>query len=141
MRKRLGIPRIIKAAAGPHVLNGGGRGGDWSPLEAHYDSVQDSNSDSDTDSDTASSLFDDDSDDDGCSVISTDTESDIVMHNTTAVRHFLRRLLIIVHSDRPPPGRKGRFRYNRGLCFPRGLKMDVLKTSSAYNSLILEFRR
>jgi len=81
VRRRLGIPRIIKAAAGPHELGGGGRHDDESPLQARYDLEQDS--DSDSDSDTASSLFDSDGDDDGCSIISTDTESDIVMHNMT----------------------------------------------------------
>ncbi|KAF9785317.1 hypothetical protein BJ322DRAFT_824180 [Thelephora terrestris] len=81
VRKRLGIPRIIKAAAGPHELGRGGYDGDGPSLEAHYDSEQDS--DSDSESDTASSIFDNDSDDDGCSILSDDTESDVVMHNTT----------------------------------------------------------
>ena len=88
VRKRLGIPRIIKAAAGPHVLSRGGYDDDESPLGARRDSEQGSGSSSDSDSGAASGLFDGDSDDGGCPTISTDTESDIVMHNTTAVRHF-----------------------------------------------------
>ena len=84
VRKRLGIPMIIKAATGPHELGGGGHDGDRSPLEAHHDSDQDS--DSGSESNTASSIFDDD--DDGGSVTSIETEPDIMVHNTTAVRYF-----------------------------------------------------
>jgi hypothetical protein len=86
VRKRLGIPSIIKAAAGPHELGRGGCGGDGSPFEAHSDSGKDS--DSDSDSDTASSLFDNDSDDDGCSITGAGTETDVVMHSTAVVRYF-----------------------------------------------------
>jgi len=80
VRKRLGIPRVIRAAAGPHDLGPGGRDGEGSPLEAQYDS------DSDSDSDIAPSLFDEDDEDDNSSVISIDSEPDIVVHNTTPVR-------------------------------------------------------
>ena len=78
MRKRLGVPRVIKAGAGPHDLGPGSRDDEGSPLEAQWDS--------DSGSPVAPSLFDDDGDDDTGSVTSIDSESDIVTHNTTAVR-------------------------------------------------------
>ena len=78
VRKRSWIPRIMKAAAGPHNLPGGGRDGEGSPLEARYDS----------DSDNASGSTDGRRDDDGSSSTSIDAESDIVIHNTTAVRYL-----------------------------------------------------
>ena len=84
VRKRLGIPRVIKAAAGPHDLGPGGRDNEGCPLVEE--------SDSDSDSDSASSLFDDD-DDDRSSVTSTESESDVVVHNTTPVRFFRATLL------------------------------------------------
>ena len=80
MRKRLGIPKIIKAGAGPHDLGPGDRDGGGSPCEAERSS--------DTDSDIASSIFDDDWDDDSSSVTSIESESDVVTHNTTPVRSF-----------------------------------------------------
>jgi len=75
VRKRLGIPRVIKAAAGPRDLGPGYRDNEEAPLEAQYDS--------DPGSGTVSSLLDDRS-----SVTSMDSESDIVIHNTTAVRYL-----------------------------------------------------
>ena len=91
VRKRLGIPRVIKAAAGPHDLGPGGRDNEGCPLVEE--------SDSDSDSDSASSLFDDD-DDDRSSVTSTESESDVVVHNTTPVRFFRTTLLFsLVLSD------------------------------------------
>ena len=84
VRKRPWITGIVKAAAGWHDLRGGRCDRDVSSLEARYDSDQDSESESE--SDIVSSLFD--GDDDGCSVTSTETESDITVHNTTAVRYF-----------------------------------------------------
>jgi len=80
MRKRLGFPMFMKAAAGPHDLGPGGRDDGESPLE------MEPNSDSDSGSDT-SSLFDD-LVDDSSSVASVDSEPDIVIHNTTLVRLF-----------------------------------------------------
>ena len=80
MRRRLRIPRLIKAGAGPHDLGPGGHDesdNDESPLEAQYDS--------DSSSDIVPSLFDDEDDDRG-SITSNDSESDIVIHNTTPVR-------------------------------------------------------
>ena len=56
MRRRIGIPRIIKAAAGPHDLGRGERRGEGPPLEAQSLSGSSSN--------TVTSLFDDDGDDD-----------------------------------------------------------------------------
>jgi len=88
VRKRLGIPRVIRAAAGPHDLGPGGNDDEGSLLEAQYDS------DSDSDSDIAPSLFDDDGDDDSSSITSIDSEPDIVVHNTTSV-HSLPRLAVI----------------------------------------------
>lgn len=82
MRKRLGVPRVIRARAGPHDLGGGERESDGSSPETSHDSG------SDSDSDAASSIFDSNVDDDGCSVTSIETESDIVVHNVTAVRSF-----------------------------------------------------
>ena len=84
VRKRLGIPRVIRAAAGPHDLSPGGSDDEGSLLEAQYDS----DPRSDSDSDVVPSLFDDDGDDDGGSITSIESESDIVVHNTTPVRHL-----------------------------------------------------
>ena len=77
MRKRLGIPRVIKAAAGPHDLGPGGRNdeGSWFEMQCESDSS----------SDAMSSLFDD-RNDDSSSITSIDSESDIVVHNITPVR-------------------------------------------------------
>lgn len=80
VRKRLGIPRIMKAAAGPHDLGSGARDDQELSLETEC------GSDSDPDSDNVSRLFDDDDDDDGSSVSSVESESDIVIHNTIPVR-------------------------------------------------------
>jgi len=83
VRKRLGIPRVIKAAAGPHDLGPRGRDNEGCSLVEEHDS--------DSDSDSASSLFDDDDDDDdddGSSVTSTESGSDFVVHNTTPVCFF-----------------------------------------------------
>ena len=77
MRRRLGIPRVIRAAAGPHDLGPRGRDDAESPFGVECNS--------DTSSDIASSLFDDGRDDDMSSITSTDSESDAVVHNTTPV--------------------------------------------------------
>ena len=101
VRKRLGVPRVFKAAAGPHDPGRRGRDGEGSPLRAQYDS------DSDSDSDVDSSLLDDD-DDGWSSATSVDSESDIVTHNPTAVRCLPLLLPIFPLSDRFPTGwRKG----------------------------------
>ena len=78
VRKRLGIPRVIKAAAGPHDLGPGSRDNEKLPLE-----VQPS---SDSGSDTAPNPFDDGEDGDGSPDSSVDSETDTVIHNTIAVR-------------------------------------------------------
>ena len=75
VRKRLGVPRVIKAAAGPCDPGRRGYDGEGSPLQAEYDS--------DSDSDSVSSLSDDD--DGWSSATSLDSESDIVIHNPTVV--------------------------------------------------------
>jgi len=81
VRKRLGIPRVIKAAAGPHNLGPGSYDDGRGPLGAQ--------SNSSSGSDAASSPFDDDGDDDGTSATSVDPEPDIVVHNTPTVRYFV----------------------------------------------------
>ena len=78
MRKRLGIPRVIKAAAGPHDLGSGVRDSEEQPLELRCDS--------DSGSDIALSPLDDGGDDDRSSMTSIDSESDVVIHNTAPVR-------------------------------------------------------
>jgi len=79
MRKRLGIPKVIKGGAGPHDLGPGGREDSGSPrVEAR--------SPSDSGSDFMSSLCDDDGGNDRSSVTSVESEYDIVIHNTPAVR-------------------------------------------------------
>lgn len=81
VRKRLGIPKVIKAAAGPHDLGPGSRNTEDSPLEERFDS--------DPDSDIASGLFDDDKDDkSSVTSVGSDISSDTIIHNTTSVRSF-----------------------------------------------------
>ena len=91
MRKRLGIPRVIKAAAGPHDLSPGDRDDEESPLEVQCNS--------DSGSDTVSSLFDDGGDDDRNSVSSIDSGSDIVVRNTVAAVRSSSPLPILACSD------------------------------------------
>lgn len=80
VRKRLGIPKVIKAAAGPHVLaSWEARDDEESLLEAER------GSDSGSDSGFEPSLFDGD-EDDGSSVSSVESESDVVIHNIIPVR-------------------------------------------------------
>ena len=81
VRKRLGIPRVIRAAAGPHDLGPGDRNDEGSSLEIQRNS----------DSDIVSSPVYDNGNDDGSSITSVDEpESDIVIHNTTPVRSSRR---------------------------------------------------
>ena len=82
MRKRLGIPKVIKAGAGPHDLGPGGREDEESP-------EVESQSASDSGLDIASSLCDDDGGSDRSSVTSIESESDVVIHTTPAVRYLL----------------------------------------------------
>ncbi|KAF9649188.1 hypothetical protein BDM02DRAFT_1945456 [Thelephora ganbajun] len=77
MRKRLGIPKVVKAGAGPHDFGPGCREDEESP-EVEASSASDSGSD------IMSSLCDDNGGDDRSSVTSIETESDILIHNTTA---------------------------------------------------------
>ena len=81
VRKRLGIPKVIKAGAGPHDLGTGGRE-DGELLETG------ARSPSDPGSDAASSWYSDE-DDDRSSVTSIESESGTVTHNTTPVRSCL----------------------------------------------------
>ena len=110
MRKRLGIPRVIKAAAGPHDLGSGGSDGEEPPVEMQCDS--------DSSSDIGSSLSGDNEDDDSVSMTSIDSESDIAIHNVAPVRSPPRFSAPSARSDRSSVGREGRFRYDRGLRFP-----------------------
>ena len=85
VRKRLGIPRVIRAAAGPHDLGPGDRDIEGPLLEEQCDS--------DTDLDVAFDIFDDDWDG-RSSVTSIDSDSEDVVHNTTPVRSFPYRPLL-----------------------------------------------
>ena len=76
VRKKRWFPKVIKASAGPHALDGGGDDSDQSPLEALC------SSDQDLEPDTPPGLHDDDE----CSATSIDTESNTVTHNIRAVR-------------------------------------------------------
>jgi len=93
MRKRaLVFPTVITAAAGPHDLGSGGRDDEGLPeVKAQ--------SDSDSDSDTVSGLWDDGGDDDRRSVSGIDSESNVVVHNTTSV---CSSLYTPSHSDHLP---------------------------------------
>ena len=78
MRKRALFPTVMKAAAGPHDLGRGAHDDEESTAEAQPDS--------DSSSDIVSDPLDDDEDDGRDSVISIDSEPDVVIHNTAAVR-------------------------------------------------------
>jgi len=113
--KRFGIPKVIKAGAGPRDFGSGGREGSDSPkIEVQ--------SPSESGSDSMSSLCDDDGGNDRSSVTSAKSESDIVIHNTPAVRSLQAFLSILVHSDRHFIGRERRFRCDRGLRVPGRLE-------------------
>ena len=87
-KRALMFPTVIRASAGPHDLGRGGRDDEELPeVEAQ--------SDSDSDSDITSSFLDDDR----SSVTSVSSGSDIVVHNTTAVRPLPSSLSIPVRSD------------------------------------------
>jgi len=88
VRRKLGVPRVIKAGAGPHDLGSGGReDGEESPEVGAR---------SDSGSDVVSSPSDYDGENDKSSVTSIESESDIFIHNTTPVRSFLCPLLPIL---------------------------------------------
>ena len=92
MRKRLGIPRIIKASAGPHDLGPGGREDGKSPqVEAR--------SPLDSSSEIASNFCDDDGNDDRSSVTSVESEHDSIIHNIATVCSLPSHPTILVHSD------------------------------------------
>jgi len=78
VRKRLRIPRVIKAAAGPHDLGPGGSDDEGLPLEAQYHPGSGLG--------TKSSPLDHG----GSSITSTGSESDVVIHNTAPVRSLSR---------------------------------------------------
>lgn len=83
LSRKLWIPKVMKAAAGPHHLHTstGRYYGEGSPLQAkHYSGLS---------SHISSSSSNDDRDDDMGSVTSISSESDVVIHNpTTAVRYM-----------------------------------------------------
>jgi hypothetical protein len=82
VRKRLGIPKVIKAGAGPHDLGSGSGKDGRSPME-------ETRSPSDSGSDAAPSLYDNDEDGDGSSATSIESGSDTVIHNTVPVSSCL----------------------------------------------------
>lgn len=91
MRKRpLMIPKIIKAAAGPHDLGPGDRDNEEPPLGFGRGSPI---------------LSDDSGDDERRSPASTDPDSDVVFHNTARVR-FSTTPSALLSSDGPYIGRK-----------------------------------
>ena len=83
MRRRLGIPKVIKAGAGPHDLGPGAREDEESPKLKSQPS-------SDSGSDIVAGSCDDDRDDDISSATSIESEPETVIHNTTAVSFAMR---------------------------------------------------
>jgi hypothetical protein len=81
MRKRLGIPKVIKAGAGHHDLGPGGREGEGLS-EEEYKFASDPNSD------TALDLCRDYGGNDASSVTSIESEPDVLIHNTVTVRSW-----------------------------------------------------
>ena len=82
MRKRLGIPKVIKAGAGYHDLGPGSREDEaLSEVESQFSP--------DPGSDTAFDLCGDYGGNGGSSVTSIESEPDILIHNTTTVRSSL----------------------------------------------------
>ena len=79
MHKRLGIPRVVKAGAGPHNLGSGAREDESSPKVEARSPV-------DSGSDSMSNTCDDGGGKDRSSVTSVEPGSETVIHNTAAVR-------------------------------------------------------
>jgi len=136
VRKRLGIPKVIKATAGPHDLGPGGSNGGGSPFEVEC------SSDSEFDSDIASSLFIDNWDDDRSSITSIDSEPDIVIHNTTPVRSLLRLPAPLSSFDCLCHRTKGTISIQSRITFSRqvGNEDGYQKHQGVSNSSILELR-
>ena len=82
VRKRLGIPRVIKAGAGPHDPGSGSRRDRESPKSG-------ARSPSDSGSDSTPSLYDNNGDEERSSATSVGSESDTIIHNTTPVGSLL----------------------------------------------------
>ena len=102
MRKRLGIPMVIRAAAGPHNLGPGSPNSDrWSPLEARSDSNSGPGG-------GPGPLYDDRGD--GGSPMRAGSEDDGVIHNATTVRSLQFLPILALSADYPSVGREGRFR-------------------------------
>ena len=80
LARKLRIPKVIKASAGPHELGTGGYDGEGSPIQVQYDLG--------SGSDISPGPSDGNWDDGVGSVTSIDPESDIVTHNPTAVRYW-----------------------------------------------------
>ena len=97
MRKRaLVFPTVIRAAAGPHDLGPGSHDDEGLPEVI-------TRSESDSGSDIVSTMWEENGDDDGSWATSIDSESDIVVQNTTSVRSSPRLLPILI----PPYRTKG----------------------------------
>ena len=92
--RKLGVPKVIKAGAGPHDLgrDSGGYDGEGSPLQTQDDSS--------SGSDFSSSLSDGGWGNHADSDTSVDSESDIITHNPTAVR-YLSPSLVFFFIDSP----------------------------------------
>jgi len=130
MRKRLGIPRVIRAAAGPHDLGPGGGGNEGSSFEAERSLGSESG--------IVPSLFDDN--DGGSSVTSTDSGAGTIIHNTIPVRSLSHTPAFFACSNRLSVGQRGRFRYYCGLCFPGEWEGRCWKYQGVTNPPVLELR-
>ena len=131
MRKRLGIPRVIKAAAGPHDLGPGNRDNGGSPLEAQ--------SNSNSDSEIVLIPLDVGRVDNGSSDTSIDSESVVLIHNTTAVRASPPLLTLAVLIDRLQD-EKDDFDTVADYIFRASLEQQCLNRGGASNPRILEFQ-
>ena len=87
VRKKFGVFRVIKAAAGPHDPGKRGRDGERSPLQARCNS--------DSNPDGVSNVLN--IEDRWSSATRVDSEPDVVIHNPTAVRYSL--FLLPTFSD------------------------------------------
>ena len=115
VRKRMGIPRVIKAGAGPHDLGPGNRDDRGSPLETQCKS--------DSGSDTLPSPFGNDGDGDDSSATTIDSEPDIIIHNTAAVGS-LQFLSTLTHLIDPPQDERDDFDTVADYVFKESLQLE-----------------
>ena len=88
--RRFGVPKVIKAGAGPHDPDTRKHDEELPPYMHDH---------SDSDSDIASSLFDGDGDSDMGFVTSVETGSDVVVHDATFVSYSPCVPSIPIYSD------------------------------------------